>query len=133
MTPTLILGPSDSPSIEFMPQDIEPLVILMIEFCRPLSASELDSVWAFTGLDTLHLREGSIGFFLKLEDMCGRVLAGELTRYDVEKIKNSEFAGYLDRFCTDGVLTPGVRVAARRCLDFLAANPNFWPPKFAEA
>lgn len=132
MTPTLKLGPEDSPSIEFMPRDVEPLVILMIECGGPMCASELDSVWTFAQIDTLYLHEDSVGFFRKLEEVCRRVLAGELKQYSVIKIKNSEFAGYLDRDWNTGEVTAGVKEAAHRYLEFLAGNPEHWPPKFSK-
>ena len=127
MTPTLSLGPFDSPSIEFVPRDIEPLVILLMEQNAPLTNDTLACVWTFIQLDSLHLREGSEGFFLKLENTCRRVVEGELTWFDVTKIRGSEFDGYLHRHLGDGSVTASVKIAAQRFLDFLAANPGYLP------
>lgn len=126
MTPTLSLGPWDSPSIEIMPWDIYPIIALMIETGDPLDKDVLESVWTFVQLDTLYLHGDSEGFFAKLEDTCQRIRAGELTHYSAVKLKNGEFAGYLDLHAKDGVVTPGVKEAAQRFLDFLAAHPDLW-------
>jgi hypothetical protein len=132
MKPTIALGPWDSPKIEFMPEDVEPLIILILQVYSPLDSADMASVWSIVGLDTLHLDELSASLFVKLEDISHRVLAGELTQYSVGIVANSEFAGSLDRFVTDGLVTPGTPLAAQRFLNFLAAHPNYWPPRFAE-
>lgn len=123
----LKLGPLDSPLAEFMPWDIYPVIAVMIELNPPLSPNDLDSVWTFLQLDTSFLDEESLSFFLKLEDACKRILAGEVAGYDADAIRQSEFAGYLDHGAKDGVVTPGVKAAAQRFLDLLAANPDYWP------
>jgi hypothetical protein len=127
MTPTLSLGPWDSPAIEFMPQDIEPLVVLLMQRHAPLDEDTLGSVWTFVSLDTLHLSERSSDFFEKLEGICREVVSGRLTHFDAEQIRGSEFDGYLHRYLGDGSITSGVREAAERFLDFVAANPSHWP------
>ena len=128
MTPTLKLGPLDSPSIEFMPQDIEPLVILLMQQHAPLSEETLGSVWSFVSLDTLYLSDRSTEFFAKLEDICRQVTSGRLTQFDAEQIRGSEFDGYLHRYLGDGSITSGARAAAEQFLIFLAANSSHWPP-----
>mgnify|MGYP000069441217 CR=1 FL=1 len=129
MTPTLSLGPWDAPAIEFMPQDIEPLVVLLLQKYEPLSHPTHSSVWSFVTLDTLDLHDGSADFFEKLENVCREVVSGRLLQFDAEKIHNSEFDGYLTRHLGDGSISSGASAAAKQFLEFLAANPGHWPPK----
>ena len=130
MIATLKLGPWDSPSIELMPSALEPLLVLMIERNAPLDEADLKAVWSFVQLDTVFLSERSKGLFFKLEETCKCVAAGQVETFDADAVRMSEFAGYLDRYLGDGVLTPAAKHAAQVFLDFLAAHPTYWPPRF---
>lgn len=130
VTPTLKLGPWDSPSLELMPQAIEPLLVLAVQRNAPLNQTDLDAVWSFVRLNTVYLGEHSKRLFLKLEEACKCVVSKEVETFDADAVRMSEFAGYLDRFLGDGVLTPTAKHAAQVFLDFLAAHPTYWPPRF---
>ncbi|ESQ77187.1 hypothetical protein [Asticcacaulis sp. AC402] len=127
MIPYLKLGPLDAPKLEIMPSDVNPVVALMIEHYSPLNEDDLDNVWTFVQLDGLFLGEDTESFFLKFETLCQRILVGELVQYDLDRIRTSEFADYLKRGMDDGVIGPGVKAAAQRFLEFLAAHPEHWP------
>ena len=128
MIPTLGLGPPwDAPDLEIMHRDINPVIALLIEHHSPLNECDLQSVWSFLQLDGLCLDAKSEGFFLKVENICQRIVAGELLQYSVDRIKTSEFEDYIKRGVDDGIVNHGVRVAAHRFLEFLATNPGYWP------
>jgi hypothetical protein len=127
MIPTLSLGPLlDEPSIEFMPEDIYPMVALMLDGHSALRPVDVVNILTFLRLDTLYLNDEAKAFFRDLEAISRGIVADELTHYDVAKIRTSEFADDLRIYANDGVISPGVKAAARRFLDFLAANPNHW-------
>ncbi|WP_420478713.1 hypothetical protein [Brevundimonas sp. FT23028] len=127
MIPTLSLGPFDAPDFEIMPGDLYPLVAMLIEHSGPLTPDEIDSLNSLFLLDTLYLREKSRSVFQKLQVICEAVLSGALTRYDLSGGAQAELAEFLERNAGPGVVTPGMKVAARRFLDFLKANPDDWP------
>ncbi|MBB4083096.1 hypothetical protein [Brevundimonas lenta] len=92
-----------------------------------MSPDDLESAFSLLMLDTLFLRGKSEGFFLKFEDACRRIQSGELTHYGPSTLAASGFAEYLEKCSHDGTVTPDVKAAAQRFLDFLEANPGHWP------
>jgi hypothetical protein len=128
MMPTISLGPLDECEIEIEQKDIYPIICLIVEIFDPLNADDSISVESFLYHDGLCLRSHNESFFSKLETICKRIVGGEIAHYDVEKIRASEFApAYGTRYAQDGIVTPGVKDAAQRYLDFLASNPDYWP------
>lgn len=118
MIATLKLGPYDAPSIEFVPQDIEPLVALASQNPEALTANDVDHIWSFLTLETLYLDEHSEPFFRRLESACREVLAGRIAQIDMERQKTSEFREYL-RYIGDGSISQSTRAAAQRFIEFL--------------
>lgn len=127
MTPTISLGPFDSPSLEIMPWDIHPIITTMAGRFPSMSTEVRDSIWSFLQLDTLFLEDETEEFFSALEGVCRGIVNGDVSQYSIIDVKNSEFSSDLKRNANDGVITPGVKAAAQRFLDFLAANPEWWP------
>ena len=127
MIPTLKLGPLDSPRLEIMPEEINPIVALLIEECPSTDCDVLNSVWSFLLLDCLHLSQSTEEFFISVENVCKRIVVGELTTFSADRIKASEFEGFLRKGVDEGVVTEATKIAAQRFLDFLAAHPEKWP------
>lgn len=125
MIPTLSLGPWDAPSFEVLPEDMNPIVALLIE--QFSTADQDNNLFQFLTLDTISLRDGSEEFFLRFENICKRIVSNEFAQYSVAKIQMSEYASYFKGGVGDGVISNGVKVAAQRFLDFLANHPDYWP------
>lgn len=129
MTPTIKLGPWDSPSLEFAPRDIYPLIVLMLEEGGnpTLSSDELDSVRSFLMLDSIYLEEETVKFFANLEKLCARIIAGEFARYSIALVRPLELASYLRGFEGEGEVTPRIKSAAENYLRLLKSHPEYWP------
>lgn len=127
MTPTLKLGPRNSPRFEVMPSSICPIIALLVEQYTPLNADDRDSILSFLQLDTIYLEKCTEGFFFKLEFICKRIVSNELVHYDVERLQISEFSEYLKCGTYEGKVTQEVRAAAQQFVDFLASHSDYWP------
>ncbi|NEX91886.1 hypothetical protein [Caulobacter sp. 17J65-9] len=125
MIPTIYLGPAgDAPEFEILDEDLYPIVAMVIESKPALSDDEINSLSMFLALDTLHLDSEAGNLVSRFADVCQRILAEELVKYHPGTLTASdEFCWYLRPGCVgEGGVTPGVKDAAKRFLDFLAAN-----------
>ena len=127
MTPTLILGRNGAPSLELEHPVLNTLAALLVERHRPLDREDGENLYFFLNMDTLFLSARTQSLFRKIEDICRRVAAGELTRFDVAVFESQELKGNLKGRAEAGVVTAEAKAAAQGLLDFLAEHPGHWP------
>ncbi len=133
MSPELSLGPLNSPSIEFSREEIYPIVAYILQNAHDLNDDRVDNIRTFIGLDTAYLHRGTEWLFRCLETVCKAILAGEAHPINRYQLKFSEVGSWLTVNMKTDDIPPESKGAAQRYLDFLAAHPDHWPPKFDEA
>ncbi len=129
VAPSLSLGPLDAPEFEFTPAVFNPIIALLIEQYSPLSRADHDTLWVLLEIDGVYLQENSAGFFRLFEQVCRRVVAGELRQCDVPRFQASEYKDWLRGGLGDGRVTDETVAGARGWLDFLASHPEHWPAR----
>jgi hypothetical protein len=110
-----------------MPWEIQPIVALLVERCAPLNTDELDRVWSLLQIELISLDRHSESFYLKLIKVCQSVASEEVKKYSVNKIEASEFQDCFNLCDECGDITSEVKAAAKRFLNFISENPEYWP------
>ncbi len=142
MLPTILLGhpassaSDDPPEMEFSRAEIHPIAACVFDLNFEVfetSEALIAELFGFVDGDVMFLDAGSAPVFRMFEDACRKIVDGEITQFDLARLQASEAKHHiiLD-YGEHGRLEPEVVVGAKRFLGFLAANPDYWPPRFGD-